>query len=367
MSPAWIRTRRTRDGGKRYQVVYRRGGRAWPLESGGTFGTLREARVRREFVGGEIAAGRNPREALRAVTSPKRVLDDWFALWLETRIDVDDRTRENYRVHWKRIKPQFGRRRPENIEHGDVQEWINEQLEALTPRVLRDYLGTLKQVLDHAGAEPNPARHRALRLPTAERVVHTPPSDKHVLAMLAEIAHDRRLLFAVLEQTGTRLGETLSWTWGDVDFGSSRILSRPENVKGRRGHRRPRWVQVPDWLFRILVDSCPPDDRTERRALFTWPLDVGHPRQKVEKVMAKACVAAGIPHYHPHDLRHRRITLWHGQGIPAREIGERAGQRQISTTLDIYTHVMPLDEISLDTLHDLLVAPSISGVSIDEA
>ncbi len=293
---------------------------------------------------------------LRARSSPKRVLDDWFALWLKTRIDVDERTRENYRVHWKRIEPTFGRRRPENVEHGEIQEWINEQLEALTPRVLRDYLGTLRQVLDHAGIEPNPARHRAIRLPTAERVVHTPPSDKHVLAMLDAIARDRRLLFAVLEQTGTRLGEALSWTWGDVDFGSLRILSRPENVKGRRGHRRPRWVQVPDWLFEILLDSCPPDDRSGDRPLFTWPLDVGHPRQKVEKVMAKACTAAGIPHYHPHDLRHRRITLWHGQGIPARVIGERVGQRQISTTLDIYTHVMPLDEISLERFHALLVA-----------
>lgn len=67
--------------------------------------------------------------------------------------------------------------------------------------------------------------------------------------------------------------------------------------------------------------------------------------------MAKACIAAGIPHYHPHDLRHRRITLWHGQGIPAREIGERVRQRQISTTLDIYTHVMPLDEISVESFY----------------
>jgi integrase len=71
--------------------------------------------------------------------------------------------------------------------------------------------------------------------------------------------------------------------------------------------------------------------------------------------MAKACTAAGIPHYHPHDLRHRRITLWHGQGIPARVIGERVGQRQISTTLDIYTHVMPLDEVSIDDLQAMLV------------
>ena len=45
--------------------------------------------------------------------------------------------------------------------------------------------------------------------------------------------------------------------------------------------------------------------------------------------MRTACEAAGIPHYHPRDdLRHRRISLWHGQGILACEIGDRVGQRQ---------------------------------------
>ena len=90
------------------------------------------------------------------------------------------------------------------------------------------------------------------------------------------------------------------------------------------------------------------------KPLFVWPHDVGHPRQKVEKAMAKACKVAGIPHYHPHDLRHRRITLWHGQGIPAREIGDRVGQRQVSTTLDIYTHVMPPDEVPESAYRRLL-------------
>ena len=54
----------------------------------------------------------------------------------------------------------------------------------------------------------------------------------------------------------------------------------------------------------------------------------------------RACKTAGSPHFHPHDRRHRRLSLWHGQGIPAREIGDRVGQRQISTTLGVYTHVL---------------------------
>ena len=48
----------------------------------------------------------------------------------------------------------------------------------------------------------------------------------------------------------------------------------------------------------------------------------------------------GIPSYSPHDLRHRRITLWHYGGVPLREIQERVGHSWASTTLGTYTHSM---------------------------
>jgi hypothetical protein len=65
-----ITTRRTKSG-PRYVVRYRLGGRAYPVEHGGSFKTLREAKARRDLIGGELAAGRNPALALRAmVESP---------------------------------------------------------------------------------------------------------------------------------------------------------------------------------------------------------------------------------------------------------------------------------------------------------
>jgi len=136
----------------------------------------------------------------------------------------------------------------------------------------------------------------------------------------------------------------------------SRILARPEVVKGRRGRRKPRLVQVPEWLMGFLLETCPAEDRTAERPLFPWLHRMTHPRQAANKTMRAACKAAGIPHFHPHDLRHRRISLWHGQGIPARMIGERVGQQQVAVTLDIYSHVMPLDEISEQDFKNLLVA-----------
>ena len=70
--------------------------------------------------------------------------------------------------------------------------------------------------------------------------------------------------------------------------------------------------------------------------------------------VAKACAAAGIPHWHPHDLRHRRISLLHLRGMPWARIAEFVGQRDLSVTANTYTHVM-LDETELDYEQQLAV------------
>ena len=48
---------------RRFVVRFSLGGRAWPIEHGGSFKTDREARIRRDLIAGELAAGRNPRRA----------------------------------------------------------------------------------------------------------------------------------------------------------------------------------------------------------------------------------------------------------------------------------------------------------------
>jgi integrase len=354
--PTLTITTRARKGGKSYVVRYRLGGRSYPLVHGGAFKTLREARARRDLIAGELAAGRDPREALQTLLQPPqtRLLASWYASWLESRVDVDERTRVNYGLHWKRLEPTFGERDPATVEPHEIQEWVDGNGD-LSPAALRDYLGTLRQVLDYARVRPNPARDPLLRLPTREPQVPVPPSDKHVLAMLEHMPRERRLLFAFLEQDGGRIGEHVAFTWGDVDVDGCRILARPEAIKGRRGRRKARWLQIPGWLLGLLLDTCPPEDRIGERPLFPWLHAVEHPGGMAWKTMKQACKAAGIPHYHPHDLRHRRLSLWHGQGIPAREIGDRVGQRRIATTLDVYTHTMPLDEVPEEAYRRVLV------------
>ena len=56
--------------------------------------------------------------------------------------------------------------------------------------------------------------------------------------------------------------------------------------------------------------------------------------------ISRACRDAGVPSWSPHDLRHRRISLLHHQGVTWAEIGARVGQRNLSVTADRYTHAM---------------------------
>ncbi len=61
-----------------------------------------------------------------------------------------------------------------------------------------------------------------------------------------------------------------------------------------------------------------------------------------------------VPHYHPHDLRHRRATIWHQSGVSARDLAERMGHSKPSMSLDVYSHVMPPDEITSERFVSLL-------------
>lgn len=142
-----------------------------------------------------------------------------------------------------------------------------------------------------------------------------------------------------------RAGEAASLTRGDVDVAESRFRLAAARTKTRKA----RWVQVPGWLMDEIAAMCPLEDRTAERRVF-----VGFTRHAARNAVARACIAAGVPHFHPHDLRHRRISVWHQANVPVKAISERVGHARASMTLDTYSHVMPLDEVSVETLVTLL-------------
>jgi integrase len=332
-----ITRRKTKAGEARFVVRYRRGGRFWPVEHGGSFAVFKEAKARRDLIGAALAAGRDPREAIRP--KPDRSLGTGRQLaeaYKESRVDLSAKSLTTLSGHLLRFNKTFGARVLEDIGYVDVQAFVNANRD-LEPSSLTKYVQTARQIFDFAEIEPNPARDRRVKLPRVERAEIIPPTGRQVLAILDHSPRKRRLPLVTIEQTGARIGEIATLVWGDVDARGCQFRLRAAETKSRRA----RWVQVPDWLMAHIEETCPLEDRTAERPVF-----LGFTPNLARRVMARACTAAKIPAYSPHDLRHRRISLWHGQGVPTKQLSERVGHARASVTLDVYSHVMPLEEIS---------------------
>ena len=220
-----ITTRKTRSG-PRYVVRYRLGGRAYTLEHGGSFKTLREAKARRDLIGGELASGRNPRDLLRAMTAapvPTLTLADWRDRFIVSRIDVDANTKKNYVTALKKACATFGDRDPDTITADEVAAWVAGLTSNYKPGTIGLYLLSLRMLIDFIGIEPNVARDPRVKKPKQVREEPQPPSAEQYLAIIEAIGERWKLLFVTIEQGALRLGEAVALRWADVDAANLRL------------------------------------------------------------------------------------------------------------------------------------------------
>jgi integrase len=342
MASVWITTRTTKSGDRRYRVEYRLGGREAPTRYGGSFKTKREADERRRWITGELAARRvpdlSPLEGVRPPTPP--TFATLAERWLTSRLDATAGTRVQHRTSVNRAIRVLGPQPVGDITPQDVAAMIatlHEQ--GLKPSYLRKIVQATAMVFDHAAIQPNPARDkRTVRMPHERKAELVPPTAEHVLAVHALLPARYRLPLLVLDATGMRLGELEALAWGDVDEprGRWRVSAAVSKTS------RARWLTAPPVIFAAVLALCPRDDRAPERRVFE-----GFGGDKFRSAVTRACTAAGIPAFSPHDLRHRRISLLHLGGVPWARIGEHVGQRSLAVTADIYTHVLA-DEMELD-------------------
>jgi integrase len=128
-------------------------------------------------------------------------------------------------------------------------------------------------------------------------------------------------------------GEIHQLEWPDVEVdGSSLPHPKREDQDGSAVGRDPGMAYGRDHRD----DAARRSDTREAR-LRGLPPDVA------KNVMARACKAAGIAHYHPHDLQHRYASVKIHEGVPVTQVAAQLGHARKSLTLDIYSHVL-LDE-----------------------
>lgn len=175
VASASITVRKTKSG-KRYAVRYRLGGRAYPIVHGGSFGTMKEARARRDLIAGELAAGRNPAAVLQVESSRRREsLGEWCDRFLKSRHDADDNTISNYRSTLNGFCERFDGHDLHELTASDIAECVAELAAKQKPGTVRQKVIAVRLLLDFAGVDPNLARDPRVRLPKHVRNEPDPP------------------------------------------------------------------------------------------------------------------------------------------------------------------------------------------------
>ena len=178
-----------------------------------------------------------------------------------------------------------------------------------------------------------------VRLPREEREEINPPSAEHVEAVYERLPERHRLALLFLDWSGARVSAIDLTLVGDYDEPRQRVRLRSATTKTRR----PLWIDLPPPLAEAIEATLPHRRFRDPEARLFAESGADALRTSI----VKACKAAGVPLWSPHDLRHRRISLLHLRGVPWARIAEFVGQRSLSVTADTYTHVL-LDDRELD-------------------
>jgi integrase len=165
-----------------------------------------------------------------------------------------------------------------------------------------------------------------------------------------------RLIFALLAESGARLGEVLGMRIGDFVMGRGgtpyiEIVPRADNPNGARVKMmRPRRIYVGNDLERLFADYLTHLACTAAEAGIAvtpdWPLLVNLQRPPLlaalregtirDKVTSLKEKGIGPPGWTPHWFRHSHATALLLAGTPDWVVARRLGHAHVQTTLDLY-------------------------------
>lgn len=206
-----------------------------------------------------------------------------------------------------------------------------------------------KPFLYHA-TKGNPVPLRPVKLTVPRRKPKT-LSEKDILAIIEACEHLRdRFLFALLAETGLRIGQALGLRHADVLARSRelRIVPRADNANGARAKIGDiEVIPITAGLVRLYSEYM----HTEYADLdsdyvfvnlwaepFGWPLTYNSVNQMVRRLRARTGIDFTV-----HMLRHTAATEMIRAGVPIEVAARLLTHRSSVTTSQIYVHLLPAD------------------------
>jgi integrase len=256
------------------------------------------------------------------------------------------------------VAPFFAGKPLDEIEPQEIERYIALKLRTLSPKTVRNHLGTMHSVFElgmrMGWCERNPVKlaDRPVVKATETRIKFLEQAELEKL-LASPYPGDafgsiEPTLYLTAAMTGLRQGELIGLRWRDVDLNARRVRVVAPYVRGEFGDPKsegsgrslPLATRVVEALGE-LRDRSPYAYDSE--LVFAHP-ESGGPldRSKLVRRFKQATDRADVRRITFHELRHTFGTRMAAAGVPLRTIQHWMGHADAKTT-QVYAHYQPSD------------------------
>ncbi|WP_312611326.1 tyrosine-type recombinase/integrase [Oscillibacter sp.] len=266
------------------------------------------------------------------------------AWWEEIEPTLEHNTTKSYRPAYRRAKEQFGKYAVASITAKEIDEYIRDFAVTRARNTVVTQLQIIRQILRKAEVagdinyNPATAVKPPRNLPKTRRLA---PSKDQIDLLKAGKDLPFGLFAYLIYHTGCRRGEALALCGADIDRKKKLVhitksvyhKSNSPHVKQPKTKKGKRDVPLLDALDAALPKKLPRDYLFSTDGGKT-PLNNG----EITLLYRAYQQASGVA-VTPHQIRHGYATALFEAGVDPKTAQVLLGHAQLSTTMDIYTHV----------------------------
>ncbi len=310
-----------------------------------------------------------------------------YVISLKERTGAKHKTISSYHYLAERVYPIIGHLQLRNIRVSDLNK-LYEQLQAdgqnkrggkLSAKSVIEHHRFVSAVLAQADKEMlipfNPATKATL--PKLERKTPNYFQPEEVAAIRDALDAEPmkwKTLVHLLLITGARRGEILGLKWSAIDFdrNQAHICNNVLYAADRgiyedtpKTATSDRFVSLPVETMQLLKQykAWQAEERLRLGGYyedkgFLFAQDTGNPMHpdSVTTWLDRFSKRHSLPHINPHAFRHTMASMLYFNGVDSVSISKRLGHAQVSTTTDIYAHVIQeADQRNADILADVFL------------
>lgn len=297
----------------------------------------------------------------------------WVENWIEKQKQIKLTTKTMYYSHLRNhIEGTIGKIKLKNIDENIVQKFVNDLSTKYSPRTVHAIFSMLRSALNEAKRRKYISDVCSfVRLPKVRKKsirVLTKDEQKRLENVISTSNNRYDIGILICLYTGIRIGELCALRWENIDLRNTtitidktvqRVRNANSNSKTKINFDSPksqsssRTIPIPSFLGQKLMKYKRDKGYILRdNGKFT---DTRNISRRFKQLLQQA----DIDEVNFHILRHTFSTRALELGFDAKTLSEILGHSSVTTTLNLYAHVLPEHKKKeMEKLNDLYKNPS---------